>query len=107
MENDISQLGVVLYELNQETFCIGGGMGHTGKGPYFNSDGSAEKNSGNSCRLDGMIASLKNIQEMAMDHPSFNSELFLNRDFYKLTDIGGDECDWTMIAIIASEGLES
>lgn len=48
---------------------------------------------------------LERIRDKALDHPMCNLGLYESRDIDRLADIGGDECDWTMIAIDAGEAL--
>lgn len=53
-----------------------------------------------------LTAALENIQQQAMDHPCFYVGAFERRDITELCKIGGDICDWTMIAIVAADALE-
>lgn len=57
-------------------------------------------------RQEKMVKSLERIREMAMEHACFDLELFESRNIDELVNVGGDVCDWTMIAIIASDALE-
>lgn len=49
---------------------------------------------------------LEEIRKMAMDHPCFDADCFERRDIDGLCALGGDVCDWTMIAIHAEDGLK-
>ena len=52
-----------------------------------------------------LLKALKAIRNQAMEHPMFNLEAFEKRDWYSLCDVGGDECDWTGIAITAADAI--
>jgi len=54
----------------------------------------------------GVKEALETIRDMAMDHPCFDGEAFEKRDMDALTEVGGDVCDWTVIAIIADDALK-
>ena len=49
---------------------------------------------------------LINIRQMAWEHPMFDQAAFDKRDINGLVTVGGDICDWTMIAILADDALE-
>ena len=53
-----------------------------------------------------LIKALKSIRESAMDHPCFSKYYFRQRDIDGLSDIGGDVCEWTLIAIEADNALQ-
>ena len=53
-----------------------------------------------------MRDALTEIFKMAQEHPSFDAELFETRDMEGLCEVGGDICDWTMIAILADSALK-
>jgi len=55
---------------------------------------------------DKLKNALKTILDMAINHPCFDGEAFETRDIDMLVEIGGDVCDWTMIAITAADALE-
>ena len=48
---------------------------------------------------------LKGILKRAKDHPTFDEDLFLRRNFEGLAEIGGDVFDWTVMAIEAYNAL--
>lgn len=48
---------------------------------------------------------LSEILKMAKEHPAFDEVAFDARDIKALCNVGGDVCDWTMIAIIADDAL--
>jgi hypothetical protein len=50
-------------------------------------------------------AALSAIQARATDHPCFMAESFARRDMDAICDEGGDCCDWTMVAIEATDAL--
>ncbi len=52
------------------------------------------------------IEVLKQIREIAMEHPSFDGELFVNRDQEELCNVGGEVADWTGIAILADDAIK-
>ena len=49
---------------------------------------------------------LENIFDIAFDHPCCDKGLFESKDIKALCEIGGDICDWTMIAIEAQKALD-
>lgn len=53
-----------------------------------------------------IIEALQDILITCRDHPSFSEELFDARNIDELCKIGGDICDWTMLAIIADNALK-
>jgi hypothetical protein len=64
-------------------------------------EGSVERGE----RRKAMETALTEIRERAMDHPAFDKVSFDNRDIATIVSEGGDVCDWTMIAILASDAL--
>ena len=50
---------------------------------------------------------MRAVRRMAMLHPCFDARLFEKRDIDELARIGGDICDWTMVAIIADDALRN
>jgi hypothetical protein len=56
---------------------------------------------------DKLINALISIRAMAMDHPAFDGIAFKDRDFAAIDKQGGDIADWTMIAILADNALQS
>lgn len=56
-------------------------------------------------RQEEMVKALERIREMAMDHPCFELELFKSRNIDELSNVGGDICDWTMVAVISDDAL--
>lgn len=53
-----------------------------------------------------LTEALKQIKMMAVDHPCFSELHFDMRDIDDLATIGGDVCDWTVIAIEADNALK-
>jgi hypothetical protein len=53
-----------------------------------------------------LINALESILAVAMDHPAFDHQAFDDHDYESLTESGGDICDWTMLAITASDALQ-
>lgn len=56
--------------------------------------------------LPDLIAALTEIRRRAMDHPCFAVDCFERRDIAGLCELGGDICDWTMVAIVADDALK-
>jgi len=54
-----------------------------------------------------LVSALEEIRKMAMDHPCFDADCFERRDIEGLCEQGGDICDWTMVAIHASDALRA
>lgn len=52
------------------------------------------------------IEALVSIRDLAMDHPSFSRYHFDRHDVEGIAKIGGDLCDWTMIAILADDVIK-
>jgi len=48
---------------------------------------------------------LEGIKQRAMDHAAFDEEAYRRRNIEQLIKKGGDVFDWTMIAIVAHEGI--
>jgi len=53
-----------------------------------------------------MRDALNSLRIIAMNHPAFNIDLFKAKDLENIQEIGGDAADWTILAIIADEGLK-
>jgi hypothetical protein len=56
--------------------------------------------------MDEILRLIEAILNTAKNHPLFNEECFEKKDIKTLCEIGGDECDWTMIAIQADEACK-
>ena len=56
---------------------------------------------------DIIAQNLESIFKRASDHPAFDGELFKNRDYDGMCKVGGDVCDWTLIAIDAEDALRA
>ena len=52
-----------------------------------------------------MRSALSDILKMSQQHACFDGVAFDKRDIQSLCDQAGDICDWTMIAILAADGL--
>ena len=52
-----------------------------------------------------LLDALDDILARALNHPMFDMELFDAQDLEALYHVGGDTCDWTMIAIIANNAI--
>ena len=48
---------------------------------------------------------LEGIKGRAMDHAAFDEDAYLRHDVEGLCKKGGDVCDWTMLAIVAHDGI--
>lgn len=57
-------------------------------------------------KSDKMRDALREILNRAMDHPCFDENAFAERNYGYLQEVGGDICDWTMIAITAADALK-
>ena len=58
-------------------------------------------------REEQLALGLCDILARAKTHPAFDAEAFESRDVDSLVKQGGDICDWTMIAILADDALQS
>jgi hypothetical protein len=56
-------------------------------------------------KLQIAIDTLRNILKTAKDHPCFSGDHFESSDIDGLCEIGGDICDWTVLAITANDAL--
>lgn len=56
--------------------------------------------------LPKLIEALVKIRTTALDHPCCDPIMFEKRAIDELCDIGGEVCDWTMIAIDADDALK-
>ena len=57
-------------------------------------------------QINRLKIALMEIRSSAQEHPAFDLELYQFCDIDALRKIGGDVCDWTMIAIIANNALQ-
>lgn len=56
-------------------------------------------------RIDELESALKQIHEVLLEHPNCDQDLYDQTDLAQLAEIGGDVCDWTVMAIIARDAL--
>jgi len=49
---------------------------------------------------------IENIYERATEHPACDFDLLESQDIRAICDVGGDICDWTMVAIDALAALD-
>jgi hypothetical protein len=57
-------------------------------------------------RLNLAAEAFHDILERCQEHPMFNIDLFEARNIDRLCEIGGEECDWTVLAITAANALD-
>lgn len=55
--------------------------------------------------INRLRGALERIEIISVNHQMTDPELLEKRDIDALAEIGGDTCDWTMVAIHAQEGL--
>ncbi len=57
--------------------------------------------------MSNLIDALKQIRDLAMESPEFDCELFEQRDFKGICEVGGAVADWTTLAIIADDAIKT
>jgi hypothetical protein len=52
-----------------------------------------------------IVVLLEEIKNRAMEHPSFDAEIYETEDYEMLIEVGGDTAEWTEIAIAIKQAL--